>query len=306
MPHVSIVTRTKDRPLYLERAARSVLGQTFADWELIVVNDGGDPAAVESALAAVADADPARVRIIHHETSRGRWQSANEGVRAAQGSLIVLHDDDDSWHPDFLRRGVDHLAAHPDRAGVVSRIMIVWEERRGAEIVPLRTEVFLPDSVAPLLMDQVRFNHFVPIAFLYRRSLHDKIGLYDEDFPVIADWRFNTRVLTDGVLEYLGDEPLAYWHQRASGEGADGNSVIAAHSDHALYDALLRDDAFRSVYREDVRAAALYFERRIRAVEEMIKAQNEMLLHQLRSPVTVAMRRVIDRVRRRRRPAEPK
>ena len=51
---VAIITRTKDRPLLLRRAVESVLGQTHADWVHVIVNDGGDPAAVEQVVAPQA------------------------------------------------------------------------------------------------------------------------------------------------------------------------------------------------------------------------------------------------------------
>src|SRR5690606_10450298 len=143
---------------------------------------------------------------------------------AAAGEYLILHDDDDSWSSSFLEQAVSYLDENADREGVVSRIEIIWEERRGETIAELSRELFLPDSVAPLLMNQQRFNQFVPIAFLYRRSLHDQLGLYDETLPVIGDWVFNTRVLERGPLAYLPGRPQVFWHQRPSSTGVDGNS----------------------------------------------------------------------------------
>lgn len=284
---VSIVIRTKDRPVYLRRALASITAQTYADWEIILVNDGGAPEAVESVVAELDAVTRERVRILTHDTPDGRWQAANAGVRAARGELLVLHDDDDSWAPTFLERATDYLENSPERLGVVSRIEIVWEERAENTIVELRREQFLPDSVAPLLMDQQRFNQFVPIAFVYRRRLHDTIGLYDESLPVVGDWVFNTRVLEIGALEYLGATPLAYWHQRPTAEGIDGNSVIAAREEHRRVDALLRDQQFRSFVADQGSGGALYFERRLRETEELLKSEiatvRQDALHPLRA-----------------------
>lgn len=297
-PRVSIVMRTKDRPAFLARALRSVLQQSLSDWELIIVNDGGEPRPVRGLLEAVPLPDRSRVRVIDNAIPTGRWPAANAGVRAANGEFLVLHDDDDSWSPRFLEYAVGYLESRPDRAGVVSRIEIVWERRDGDLIVEERREPFLAGSIAPLLMDQQQFNRFVPISFLYRRSLHDEIGLYDESIPVIGDWVFNNRVLERGPLEYLSDEPLVFWHQRPVATGADSNSVIGARNDHELHDALLRDAAFRSYIKANGTGATLYFEWRLKELERALREEMASNSHEATNPITVALRRLWRRARR--------
>ncbi|WP_101846548.1 glycosyltransferase [Zhihengliuella sp. ISTPL4] len=294
-PLVSIVMRTKDRPVFVRRALRSIGSQTHADWELIIVDDGGAPGVVDAVVAESSPLVRERTRIISHPVSLGRWQAANAGVRAARGDLLVLHDDDDSWAPEFLARAAAYLHEHPERLGVVSRIEIVWEQRTGDELRELGREAFLPESVAPLLMDQQRFNQFVPIAFVYRRELHERLGLYDESLPVVGDWVFNTRVLELGALEYLDSAPLVYWHQRPSGIGVDGNSVIAASEDHRRTDALLRDEEFRRLVAREGAGAALYFERRLRETEELMKREFASLRKEALHPLRSAYRRLRNR-----------
>ncbi len=245
-PRVAIVVRTKDRPEFLRRALTSISAQTMTAWECVIVNDGGAPAPVDDLVAALDDEIRSRVSVVHAPSSRGRWKSANAGVLATSAPLLVLHDDDDSWHPDFLLRATDYLAENPDRDGAVSRIEIVWESRgEDGGFVEDHREPFQAHLQDLLLSDALLFNRFVPIGFVYRRSLHEELGLYDERLPVIGDWAFILRVLSRGPLPFLEGAPLAYWHQRVGASGADGNSVIDAHGDHARYDALLRDEALR-------------------------------------------------------------
>jgi len=292
---VSIVTRTKDRPLFLRRALRSVLAQTYQDWELIIVDDGGSAGVVDSVVSEFTRELGDRVRVITHPEPQGRWQAANAGVKAASGTFLILHDDDDSWAPTFLQRATEYMAASPDRLGVVSRIEIVWEKREGDDLVEIGRELFLPDSVAPLLMDQQRFNQFIPIAFLYRRDVHERVGLYDESLPVIGDWVFNTRVLEIGPLEYVDEQPLVFWHQRPTASGPDGNSVVASESDHRRVDALLRDQEFREYLAREGSGGALYFERRLRDTEELLKREFELLRHESVHPLRLLYRRARER-----------
>lgn len=242
---VAVVVRTKDRPEFLSRAIRSIVAQRTSRWECVIVNDGGAPEPVEKLLDALAPEVRSKFSVIHSPASRGRWVSANAGVLATSAPLLVLHDDDDTWHPDFLRRATAYLDENPERGGVVSRIEIVWEKASPAGFVPVDREVFQPDLPAPTLSDTLLFNRYVPIGFVYRRALHEELGLYDDSLPVVGDWAFNLKVLSRGPLDYLGDEPLAYWHQRVGVEGVDGNSVIDSRGAHELWDARIRDEALR-------------------------------------------------------------
>ena len=251
-PRVAVVVRTKNRPRFLDRALRSIAGQTMADWECVVVNDGGDPAGVDEMIARVPEEHRDKVRVLHRQTSHGRWASANAGVSLTSAPYLVLHDDDDSWHPEFLERAAAYLdrEGNLQRGGVVSRIEIVWERVDGGDYVELGRELFQPDLTAPTLGDTMLFNRFVPIGFVYRRAMHDELGMYDERLPVVGDWDFTMKVLARGPLEYLDDGPFAYWHQRPGHAGIDGNSVISAGAEHRKYDAELRDAALREYVRE--------------------------------------------------------
>lgn len=257
-PTVGIVVRTKDRPDFLRRALKSITEQTHREWECVIVNDGGAVEPVEGLVRSLDPADQARFRVVHARESRGRWVSANAGVLATTAPLLVLHDDDDTWHPDFLRRAVGYMEAHPERGGVVSRIEIVWERRVPSGFEVVDREIFQPRLSAPTLADTLLYNRFVPIAFVYRRSLHEELGLYDESLPVVGDWAFNLRVLSREPLEYLGDDPLAYWHQRVDATGAHGNSVIDSREAHAATDAQLRDAALRDYVQAEGLGLALY------------------------------------------------
>lgn len=277
-PRVSIVVRTKNRPDFLARAIVSITSQSFDAWEMIIVNDGGDPADVAALVAALPDADVrARVRVIDHPASRGRWVAANAGVLAASGEFLVLHDDDDSWHRNFLSQAVEYLDTFPDREGVVSRIEIIWEHTEHGRFVEDEREEFQAHLTAPLLTDMLLFNRFVPIGFLYRRALHAEIGLYDEKLPVVGDWDFNLKVLSRGPLEYLSETPLAYWHQRRDAQGSAANSVAGARGDHTKYDASIREEALRQWIEQNGTGLVLYLtkfiDQRLVDVENGIRAE---------------------------------
>lgn len=237
---VAIVMRTKNRPLLLRRAVADVLKQSFDDWVLVVVNDGGPPAPVDAVLAAVAGRAAGRIHVIHHATSVGMEAASNAGVRATWSRYLVIHDDDDEWHPDFLARTVDYLEHAPDQ-GVMVRTEIVFERVVGNRIERLGSEIFWADMKAVTLFEMLRINRAVPISFLYRRSVHDRLGYFDEDLPAVGDWEFHLRFLRHFTVGFIDGEPLAFWNQRRGAAGDLGNSVLDSPTDHEYCDLLVRE-----------------------------------------------------------------
>ncbi|GGA65323.1 hypothetical protein GCM10011490_15000 [Pseudoclavibacter endophyticus] len=242
---VSIVTRTKDRPLLLERAFRSVLGQTFSDYEMIIVNDAGDPAPVEALIAQFAEEASGRVRLVSNETSAGREAAMNTGFDAAAGEFLVLHDDDDSWAPDFLERTIGHLDEHLEDGGVAVRTEVVFERIEDGRVIEEAREILAEDLHAVRLADTIRRSTVPPISFVFRRSVFEAVGPIRGDLPVLADWEFLLRVLSATTVGFIDGEPRAFWHQRKSSTGDEGNSVIVDAGDHRDYMGRIRDEYLR-------------------------------------------------------------
>lgn len=327
-PDVAIVVRAKDRPQTLRRALASIGGQTFANWEAIIVNDGGEAAPVEELLAELDET--VRSRIVHrrHPVSVGRWASANAGIAHTAAPLIVLHDDDDTWHPDFLTATVEHLRAHPDEIGVAARIEVIIEQERDGAFEESHRYLLEAHNDEILLTDLLEFNRFVPIGFLYRRALHESIGLYDQSLPAAGDWAFNLAAVATRRIRYVSDAPLAFWHQRPETPGVLGNSVHVATDDHRFADRRFRDDALRAYVRQAGLGLPLYLSatttdlvRRLETLTEAVarlerlaasqqqrsaqlQEQNDAVLHQLSRTADARVRgwlaRQKQRLRRRR------
>ncbi|WP_164478165.1 glycosyltransferase family A protein [Microbacterium sp. ABRD28] len=245
-PRVSILVRTKDRPVLLARALDDMLAQTRSDWEAIIVNDGGDAAEVQAVVAARADPFAERVSVIHHQDSKGMEAAANVALAEAAGEFVVIHDDDDTWSPTFLAETVGHLQAHHDAIAVAVRTEIVDEEIRGSEIVETGRRPFGPPHDVVTLLDLLLINRVVPIGLLVRSEAVRRIGGYDESLPVVGDWEFNLRLARAGRIDFLPATPLAFWHQRAQADGALANSMGGGYGAHARYDRLVRDRQLRT------------------------------------------------------------
>jgi glycosyltransferase involved in cell wall biosynthesis len=101
MPAFSIVVPTFNRPHTLARAVRSVLAQTHADWELLVVNDGDQD--MTPRVEEIAGRD-ARIRMLRTRGRQGAAIARTTGIEAARGDVVCFLDDDDEFMPEYLTR----------------------------------------------------------------------------------------------------------------------------------------------------------------------------------------------------------
>lgn len=270
-PRVGIVVRTKNRPWFLRRALADLGAQEYRAWRACVVNDGGDAAVVDEIIAELPPQDRARIEVIHNVVATGRSAAANRGVRVVDTEFVVLHDDDDLWHPAFLARTVDYLDAHPDEIGVVARTEIVYElPTPDGGFAEAGRGPFWADLHEITYLDLLEVNRWVPIGYLYRSVLHDRVGLYDESIHAAEDWDLGLRTLVRHRIGFIDGEPLAFWMQREGVQGELGNSMFALEEEHARYDAMIRDAALREYTATHGAGLALYLTRFIPDVTRRI------------------------------------
>ena len=264
---VGVIVRTLNRPWFLQRALQDIIAQEFQDWTVHIVNDGGEAGPVDAAVADLPIGLQARFEVTHNAVSRGRSAAANQGVAGVSTPFIVLHDDDDLWHPEFLARTTDWLDSHPDHIGVVARTEIVYEaSEAGAAFAEVERVPFWAAMTAVSFSDLLEINRFVPIAYLYRRVLHEDVGMYREDIHAAEDWEFNLRTSVRHRIGYLPDIALAYWMQRIGVDGDLGNSMFALRSEHEYFDNYIRDEALREFARDNGPGLVLHLDRLVRQV----------------------------------------
>ena len=246
-PTVAVLVRTKDRPRFLRRALANIAEQTFTDYTVCVINDGGDESATRailqaSPLAHLLEGDAPRLKLL--TTGGGNMEAAsNAGLAATDSEFVAIHDDDDLWAPEFLERTVGALRAS-DALICSTRVVERYERETPEGEFEVYEERIFHDGLPGFgLQFLYRTNRTVPIGILYRRRLHELVGFYDESLPVVGDWEFNLRAAA--VTEVLlVDEPLAYWSLRPEADGAEANSV-QRQAEHARFDASVRARAIR-------------------------------------------------------------
>ncbi len=229
----------------LPRVRESIQGQTYTDFVWVLVNDAGvrEPVDAVAEMAREAGVD---VRVVHREKSVGMEAASNDGVRQVDSEYLVIHDDDDSWQPDFLREMVTYLDDRPQYGGAICHSIKVVERIQDTQIMELWTEPYNNWIQAVHLADMLEFNTFSPISYLIRRSTYDALGGFDESLPVLGDWDFNMRAL---LHSDIGVVPLslANYHFREENAPSDrySNSLGAGIDKHVAFDSIYRHRKLR-------------------------------------------------------------
>lgn len=215
MSLVSCIVTTCDRPHLVGRAVRSVLAQTHADLELIVVVDGAD-GATEHVLAGCADP---RLRVVVRPTRGGQGAAINTGLALARGEFVALLDDDDTWLPAKLARQLDAVGAAGVRRPIVGcRFVarredgeVVWPRRRPRPGEPLSEYLFC--------RHQLRFGEgilptsmlFAPTSLFRAVPMAENLRRHSD-----LDWLVRADQLGDVRLTFPRDEPpLAIWEMQS-------------------------------------------------------------------------------------------
>lgn len=219
-PAVSVVMPVFNAAETLGRAAASVLTQSFADLELILVDDGSS----DGSLAAAEALEDPRVKILRHAANRGAAAARNTGVAAARADLIAFHDADDLWVFDKLERQVARLSAAPEAIAVYTGALfydLAPEKTYAAHRQVLRR----PEGAAVLSGDLhaqvIAGNLFNLPTLLLRRTAFEACGRFDPAIPANEDWEFSIRLAAQGPILFE-PEPLYLSPQRLGTAGFDG------------------------------------------------------------------------------------
>ena len=181
-PTVSVIIPTYNREKYIERAIKSVLEQSYKDYELIIVDDGSTDDTAK--ILKKYDKKIRKFSMLHSGVSAAR----NFGISKAHGQWIALLDSDDYWLPEKLAKQMAYLEENPDM-----KIMQVGEKwiRNGKFVNPMKKHQkysgWIFEKCLPLCIVS-------PSAVIIHKSIFEEIGLFNEEMPVCEDYDLWLRV----------------------------------------------------------------------------------------------------------------
>jgi glycosyltransferase involved in cell wall biosynthesis len=261
-PLVSAVMPVYNGERFVVEAVRSILAQTFGDFECLVVDDGSTDRTAK--LLEEEQARDSRLVVHRHPSNFGFRTALNTGCALARGEFIARMDADDISEPTRFARQVAFLQAHPE-VGVVGSAMQFIDDRgvRG------RVKSY-PAGGGVAAWSMLFFNSLGHPSVMMRRALLEAAGGYPagcaggtEDYAIFLDLSWKSRIanLPEVLLQYRvwgGNMTHTKWQAQED----DAVRLLRAFAASSLGLDLTRDDAFamrglaRDQYPTDARAAA--------------------------------------------------
>ena len=199
-PLVTVVTPAYNVAKYVGETVDSVLRQTFANFEYLVVDDGSEDVSADVARAHAGD--DLRFRLIQ-EGHRGLSGARNIGIREARGRYISYLDGDDRWHPRFLERQVALIESLPSEVGAVfARCRMILENGTPAFLQRERPGSYDFDDLL-IKNNPTRSGS----ALLIKKSCFDDVGGFDESLHYVEDFECWLRIAA-------GSKTPLFWANR--------------------------------------------------------------------------------------------
>lgn len=214
-PLVSVIMSVFNGEKYVEDAIKSILGQTYRNWELIIVDDGSNDSTKEIIHQYT---DDSRVKYFYHENI-GLTKSLNRGIRESSGKYIARLDADDRSFPTRLEKQVAYLESNPSDVLIGS---FYWNVDMREEFMFLACPPVDHEECIKLL--KWSSSVFLHSSVMFRKVIGQETIIYDEKFKQGQDQRLWAKLSTFGKLSTL-QEPLCL-ALRNSGESITSNRSI--------------------------------------------------------------------------------
>lgn len=208
MPKVSVIIPTYNRANLLPRAIKSVLNQTYKDFELIIVDDGSTDN-TKKVVEEFQKKDP-RIKYIWQKNSGGEARPRNMGIRHSKGEYIAFLDSDDEWLPEKLEKQVKLLNGDKKTGLVYTNAKILrnskYSEKTIFELINPKRGIIYKD----LFLNRDR--HFIPtLTVIVRKNIFEKVGYFDEKLKFAPDYDLWLRIAKHTYVDYI-DEVLAIYY----------------------------------------------------------------------------------------------
>lgn len=197
LPAISVVMPVYNCEDYVEEAIRSILDQTFYDFEFIIIDDGS----TDRSFEIVRQFNDKRIRLNEYSENRGNYSCRNAGLKLARGKYICVMDADDISEPDRLKKQFQFMENNPD-IGICGSFI--------KNIPSNSTPRFITDS------DQLKVaflsnNYCSHPSLIMKKEFLDKYNLrYNEDFIYSADFDLCARALRFLKVQNIPDVLLQY------------------------------------------------------------------------------------------------
>lgn len=195
MCKVSVILPTYNRGETVKKAIESVLGQTFTDFELLVIDDGSADC-TEQVVCAIGDT---RIRYIKLSDNQGVSAARNRGIELADSEWIAFEDSDDLWHSDKLEKQLEWAQRYPEADMIYCSYSI--EDRGKIYVCP--NEEWPGKLSGDIFADMLWRNSIGAPTLMVKKSAIAVCGGFDTAYRALEDWEFALRLSKNRQVAYI-------------------------------------------------------------------------------------------------------
>lgn len=218
LPTVSIIMPCYNAAAHIPQSVGSVLSQTFANWELIAVDDGSS----DGTLAWLQAQTEPRLRV-HSQTNQGVSAARNAGLGLARGQYVAFLDADDTWDPTFLEKLLAGLESRTDA-------VLAYCGWQNMGLSGPRGEPFIPPDYATLAQRETLFAgcRWPVHAALTRREAIIAAGCFDPRLKNAEDYALWLEIAGTTAIMRI-PEVLAHYHFHGGAQASNNHARAALH-----------------------------------------------------------------------------
>lgn len=212
-PVFSVVMPVYDRSEEVIPSVKTVLNQSFQDFELIIVDDERSDEGLEGVVESLDDE-----RISLYTYGKGVSEARNFGIKKSEGRFVAFLDSDDFWKPDFLERMSERLSEN----GIVTCFFRkVYEEKKVSEVEKPYYKGY------NVLESLLRGHTIPPAAIAFSKEIFDEVGYFDEGMSIWEDSDMWIRAIESFGEPEIIEKPLAVHIRRrdSSSESMESGEV---------------------------------------------------------------------------------
>ncbi|MEX1214259.1 glycosyltransferase family 2 protein [Saccharospirillum sp.] len=206
-PKVSVVMPTHNRAKELPRSIRSVLSQSFSDFELIIIDD----ASTDNTEEVVVSFKDSRIIFKKLEANVGGAEARNVGIRLAKADIVAFQDSDDEWTCSKLENSLAQLESNQNLGAVFSKFIQIWDN--GCRLMPVGKYSFNRNDVYKSLLWQ---NHVGTPTLVVKKKYLDEVGGFKPTMPRYQDWDLALKLAKVTELKFLDDYMLLSYVTKGS------------------------------------------------------------------------------------------
>jgi len=183
---------------YLDAAIKSVLNQTFLDFEFLIIND----CSTDDTLACIHSFDDKRIKVHNNQHNIGQTGSLNIGLRLAKGHYVARIDADDVAFPHWLEKQVAFISNNPDYSVVSAYVVVIDESNK------IRTIYKTPAHREDIILRSLFASSINHVGSLLKKEDVLNHGGYEERYKISADYDLWRKLLRDNLRVTTNEKVL--------------------------------------------------------------------------------------------------